>query len=99
MTSADVERMEQVLGRVLYIGSISSTALLVIGLLFSFWRPDGRPATFFLQGGLIVLMATPVARVVVSIVEYAANRDWLFVGLTMTVLVILLGSLFVAMTA
>jgi uncharacterized membrane protein len=42
-------------------------------------------------------MATPVARVVVSVIEYVLERDWLFVVLTTTVLVILLGSLAVSM--
>ena len=46
--------------------------------------------------GLVILMATPVARVVVSVVEYALGRDWLFVTLTSGVLVILIGSLMVA---
>jgi uncharacterized membrane protein len=41
-------------------------------------------------------MATPVARVVVSVVEYALERDWLFTTLTMAVLIILTGSLIVA---
>jgi uncharacterized membrane protein len=38
-----------------------------------------------------------VARVVTSVAQYAAERDWLFVALTATVLVVLVGSLLVAL--
>jgi uncharacterized membrane protein len=37
-------------------------------------------------------MATPVARVVVSLGEYIRERDWLFVALTTIVLLTLAGS-------
>ncbi len=99
MTNGGASRMELVLGRVLHFGSIGSTILLIIGLMSALWLPASWPATFFLQAGLIVLMATPVARVVVSVGEYAAGRDWLFVALTMIVLLVLLGSLLVAVSA
>ncbi len=41
-------------------------------------------------------MATPVTRVVVSVGQYAVDRDWLFASLTLTVLVVLLASLVAA---
>jgi uncharacterized membrane protein len=43
-----------------------------------------------LRIGVLVLLATPVARVLVSIVEYAQQRDWKFTLLTVIVLVELL---------
>jgi len=42
--------------------------------------------------GLLVLIATPVMRVAVSILAFAADRDWRFVAITISVLAILLVS-------
>jgi uncharacterized membrane protein len=42
--------------------------------------------------GLIVLLLTPVARVLISIFAFARERDWLYVGITALVLLILLVS-------
>ena len=44
--------------------------------------------------GLLLLIATPVARVAVSIVAFAVERDWRFVAITTVVLLILLISIF-----
>jgi len=40
--------------------------------------------------GLLVLIAIPVVRVAVSIVAFARQRDWLYVGITLFVLAMLL---------
>jgi uncharacterized membrane protein len=42
--------------------------------------------------GLLVLIATPVARVAVSIVIWLKARDWLYVGITSAVFFLLLFS-------
>ena len=47
-----------------------------------------------IQLGLLLLIATPVARVVLSIVGFAAERDRMYVGFATIVLVILIYSLF-----
>ena len=47
-----------------------------------------------IQLGLLLLIATPVARVVLSIIGFAAERDRMYVGFATIVLVILLYSLF-----
>jgi len=47
-----------------------------------------------IQLGLLLLIATPVARVALSIVGFAAERDRMYVGFAVMVLVILLYSLF-----
>jgi uncharacterized membrane protein len=39
--------------------------------------------------GLLLLLATPVLRVAVSIVTFAIERDWRFTGITLLVLAIL----------
>jgi uncharacterized membrane protein len=44
----------------------------------------------FIQLGLLILIATPVARVAFSVIGFAGERDWLYVGVTLTVLALLL---------
>lgn len=44
--------------------------------------------------GLLVLVATPVFRVAVSIIAFAIERDMLYVIITLIVLAVLLGSFF-----
>ncbi len=48
------------------------------------FEPDG-----FFQLGLLALVATPVARVVVLGVGYARRREWMFVGISVLVLAVL----------
>jgi len=43
--------------------------------------------------GLLFLIATPIARVVFSIVGFMRQREWLYVGVTATVLALLAYSL------
>ncbi len=47
-----------------------------------------------IQLGLLLLIATPVARVMFSVFGFARERDWMYVGFTLIVLVVLLYSLF-----
>lgn len=47
---------------------------------------DGQPLIVL---GLLLLIATPVARVIVSIVAFALSRDWPFVLITAIVLALL----------
>ena len=49
-----------------------------------------------IQLGLLVLIATPVARVLFSAIGFARERDWTYVVLTLIVLSVLLYSLFFA---
>ena len=60
---------------------------LVSGLL------ELRPIAFA-QAGLVVLLATPVVRVATSVVGFWLEGDRLYVAITLGVLVILLGSIF-----
>jgi uncharacterized membrane protein len=46
-----------------------------------------------IQLGLLLLIATPVARVAFSIFGFAAEDDWMYVGFTSFVLIVLLYSL------
>jgi uncharacterized membrane protein len=90
-------RLERWLGVILKAGVLASTGLLALGLLLQLLEVAPAAAAALIGAGLVVLMATPVARVAASVVEYALERDWLFATLTTTVLIILLGSLMVSM--
>ena len=79
---------ERMLGRTLGIGVAVSTALLATGLLASYASP-GPTADLLLQAGLLVLMGTPMARVLLSCVEYVRERDWFFAVSALAVLVVL----------
>jgi len=56
----------------------------------SAWHGDGRA---IIQFGLLLLIATPVARVLLSMIAFGLEKDRLYVALTLIVLVILLYSL------
>ncbi|MGA3293047.1 MAG: DUF1634 domain-containing protein [Candidatus Acidiferrales bacterium] len=46
-----------------------------------------------IQLGLLLLIATPVARVAFSVLAFAEQRDWLYVSITLVVLAVLVYSL------
>ena len=46
-----------------------------------------------IQFGLLLLVLTPILRVVFSAVGFAAERDWLYLAITISVLAVLLFSL------
>jgi len=92
-----VERLQTIVGRVLRGGAFLSTGLMAVGLILALTGSAGSWSDIPLRIGLVILMATPVANVVVSGLEYVAERDWKFVLLTILVLVILSGSLAVAL--
>ena len=52
---------------------------------------SGEPQAV-IQLGLLLLIATPIARVLFSVGAFALERDWLYVGLTLVVLGVLLFS-------
>ena len=45
------------------------------------------------QLGLLILIGTPIARVVFSMIGFARERDWMYVGITAVVLALLAFSL------
>ena len=46
-----------------------------------------------IQLGLLLLIATPIVRVAFSVAGFASERDWLYVGITLVVLGVLIYSL------
>jgi uncharacterized membrane protein len=85
------------LGRVLTWGNRVSTGMLVIGaaLFFIASSPIG---VAFLRAGLVTLLATPVARVVVATAGFLRAREWASAVMSGSVLAILIGSVFVALS-
>jgi uncharacterized membrane protein len=90
--------LEHRLGRVFVIGLTISASALAAGLIAFLLAPDARTPSLLLNGGLAILMATPLLRVVVSIAEYVRMRDWFFVVTTITVLVELTMTMLYALT-
>ena len=89
--------LERIIGTVLRVGVTASSVCLAVGLGLSFIDPTGPVASLLLQVGILVLLATPIARVAASIVGYVAEKDWLFVTLTTIVLVELMASVAAAL--
>ena len=63
------------------------------------FSPNSPAADLLLRAGLFVLMATPILRVIVSIVEYVRMRDWFFVATTLAVLTVLALTIFYVLSA
>jgi uncharacterized membrane protein len=82
--------LERRLGQLLFVGVMTSAVCLATGLVV--WMMGGYPilANAVLTTGLVILMVTPVARVVTALVVYARMRDWFFVATTIAVFGVLL---------
>jgi uncharacterized membrane protein len=63
---------------------------MVPGILREAFHGRGRG---IIQLGLLLLIATPVARVAFSVVGFALERDRIYVGVTLIVLAVLMYSL------
>ena len=85
-----LDRLETTLGHLLRTGVMSAAACLALGLIVSMAAGSTPLATTILKVGLVILMVTPLMRVVVSLVAYARMRDWFFVGTTLLVFAMLL---------
>jgi uncharacterized membrane protein len=89
--TASLERpasLERTIEVVLTAGLLASAALLLAGLTLD--------RTLLLKWGILMLMATPVARVVVVTVELLRAKDWLFAAVSLWILAVLGSSLYLA---
>ncbi len=99
-SDALVHRTELLLSKLLAVGVVVSIVLIVVGVV---WHlivigPNGDPRTTTIGrqiclSGLIVLVGTPIFRVLVSGVAFAVARDWVYVIFSAIVLAVLLGSI------
>ena len=78
----DLNDVDEKLGRVLRVGVTLSTCALAGGFVASLALGGGTIARELLTIGILMLIATPFARVAASTILYAVRRDWTFVLLT-----------------
>ena len=109
-------QMSAIIGGILQIGVLLSSAVIILGLILLPFRPGGLspqrietfPHTFgelwpelaafhpqaIIVLGLLLLIATPVMRVAVSVIAFWLEHDRRFVIITLIVLGILIASFF-----
>jgi len=68
-------------------GMLASGLALASGLVLHVFQGDTSTSRLLLAVGLVLLMAIPAVRVVLSTAERARRRDWYFVAATFIVLV------------
>jgi uncharacterized membrane protein len=95
-------KQHDVLGRWLTAGITLSAVCLIVGLILAYVErarglPDGPHP--LLDAGLIILMVTPLVRVLVSLSEEIRERNWVFASLTFIVVAILCATLWTALRA
>ena len=101
------------LSRVLLAGLSLAVLLLLVGVVLTVARPGVplwissirdipaalaalEPGGFF-DLGLLVLLATPAARVVALLIAFARRRLWVFSGVSLVVLIVLVLSAFLGL--
>ena len=89
--------LERIVGSVLRAGVFASSVCLAGGLAMSLVTGGGGVTGVLLNAGIVVLLATPVVRVIVSTVQYVSERDWAFATLTFIVLLELAASAIAAL--
>jgi uncharacterized membrane protein len=96
----DDDALERRLGWVLRGGVIASFVLLAAGLILSLLGSVvGHGLSLgVIRAGVVVLIATPIARVAASAISYVVSKDWLFVALTSIVLLELAAAVIAAIS-
>jgi uncharacterized membrane protein len=85
---SDQSSLDEVIEAVLSGGLAISSVLLLLGLVLS--------RQGLLTAGIVLLLLTPVARVVVVTIDLLRRRDWAFAATSAWILGVLLFSLYVA---
>ncbi len=118
---AEDNSLEQLLGRVLQAGVLTSAAVVVLGGIFflpthAHWIPSfsvfsgareelravpgivrgvlGLQADAFVQLGFVLLIATPLLRVVFSLLGFLQRKDWFYTVVSLIVTAVLVAGLF-----
>ena len=89
--------LERLLARVLYLGSLLACSVITVGILLSLfhWRTELPSVTGMrlLTAGISLLIFLPILRVVLMLGAFLRERDVLFSGVSVLVLlVIVLGA-------
>ncbi|MBJ6801068.1 DUF1634 domain-containing protein [Geomonas sp. Red259] len=77
--------IELVLARLLRLGSLVAAALLAVGIALMILGQTGL-APKLITAGLLVLLGTPVMRVIAAAVIFVKERDWHFALFSLVVL-------------
>lgn len=85
-------RLERSIAAVLRAGVLISSLCLAVGLVVTLVGAGGSLPALLLRAGILVLICTPAARVLISTAEYVAEGDWRFATLTTIVLLELIAS-------
>lgn len=102
------ERMELFLSYILLIGVSASAFFILLGIILVHIHPQPHYPGFigvFKEGirwngysllviGFLLLLATPILRVISSFVLFLIEEDWTYAIITFIVLLILAGSIF-----
>lgn len=81
---------------VVRVGSGVSLVLLVAGLVLWLREPLGERTELVLNTGLVLLMVTPVSRLLSALTEEIRARDWRFAALGFAVLALLACSVMIS---
>ena len=93
-----LRRLEHQLGLLLVTGVTTSAVLLAAGVALVLAWPGATLGPWLLTFGLVILMATPMLRVLVSCAEYVKLKEWFFVATTLIVLAELTMTVIYALT-
>jgi uncharacterized membrane protein len=90
--SVDVERSEWIIAMILRLGAYTSFVILALAsVLHALHTPGG---TALAKAGILLLIATPVMRILAAIWMYSRSREYRMLLISLGVLgVILLGAL------
>lgn len=116
----DDQRMDTIMGRLLQVGVLLASAVVLAGGAFYVHAHLGKTVDYrtfagepfglrtpkglwhllmqgdaaaIIQAGIILLIATPVARVVFAVIGFTIERDRLYVAVSLTVLAVLMASI------
>jgi uncharacterized membrane protein len=103
----DDNRMELIMGRLLQVGVLAAGALMLVGGAYYLMQHGAQIADYrtfhavvperaqmIMWAAVVLMIATPVLRVAFAVLAFAAERDWLYTGISLVVLGLLAYGLF-----
>ena len=94
MSEVREPNFDRIVALVLRVGAFSCFFVMLAGLLVGVFIPGGIPAQIE-RAGVLLMLATPVVRVLVAGVLFLQEKDWKYGAISFGVLsILLLGALF-----